>query len=262
MARVVIPVVRLEGVIMAGRGGVGGGALNLVGLEMALTRAFATKSAPCVALALNSPGGSAVQSALIARRIRQLSETHRKPALAFVEDAAASGGYWIACAADEIFVDPASIVGSIGVIGATFGFPDALSRLGIERRVHTAGRRKSQLDPFRPEREEDVARLDRLLTALHGEFIAWVRSRRGARLKAHPDLFEGEVFTGREGVEVGLVDALGDMNTVLRARYGERIKLKPVSRTRPSLVRRLFGAAVQDALVTLEEREVWARLGL
>ena len=262
MARPVIPVVRLEGVIAAGRGGLGGDALSLVRVEGALQRAFSMRSAPCVALALNSPGGSAVQSALIARRIRQLSEVHGKPALVFVEDAAASGGYWIACAGDEVFADATSIVGSIGVIGAAFGFPEALARLGIERRVHTAGRRKSQLDPFRPETPEDLARLNRLLGALHGEFIAWVQSRRGARLKAHPDLFEGEIFTGREAVELGLVDALGDMNTVLRARFGDRVKLKPVSRTRPSLVRRFLGAMVEEGAATIEARAVWSRLGL
>lgn len=261
MPRTVIPVVRLEGVISAGRGP-GGGSLNLAATETALTRAFAMRGAPCVALALNSPGGSPVQSALIARRIRQLADMHRKPALIFVEDAAASGGYWIACAGDEIFVDATSIVGSIGVIGAAFGFPEALARLGVERRVHTAGRRKSQLDPFRPEDPNDLERLERLLAALHREFIDWVQSRRRARLKPHPDLFEGEIFTGREAVELGLADALGDLNTVLRARFGERVKLKMISRTRPSIVRRLLGAVLEDVAASIEARALWARLGL
>lgn len=262
MVTTVIPVIRMEGVIAASRSVGGGRVLNLAGLEAALVKAFAMKRAPCVALVINSPGGSPVQSALIGRRIRQLAAQRSKPVVAFVEDAAASGGYWIACAADEIIADATSIVGSIGVIGGGFGFSEALARLGVERRVHTAGRRKSQLDPFRPETPEDIARLDALLASLHGEFIGWVRERRGARLKTHPDLFEGEIFTGREGVEVGLVDALGDLDTVLRARFGEKVKLKAIAPPRPSMLQRLLGAGADAMIGQIEEREAWARLGL
>ena len=261
MLETVIPVVRLEGVIAAGRG-LGGRALNLASVETALTRAFSIRKAPCVAIVVNSPGGSPVQSALIARRIRGLAEAKAKKAIVFIEDAAASGGYWLACAGDEVFADATSIVGSIGVIGGGFGFAEAMSRLGVERRVHTAGRRKSQLDPFRPESPEDVARLDRLLKALHGEFADWVRARRGARLKPHPDMFEGEVFTGREAVELGLADALGDLNTVLRARFGARVTLRSIGSSGPSLVQRLLGATVEDLAGTLEARAYWARLNL
>lgn len=262
MATPVIPVVRLEGVIAASRSAGGGRVLNLAAVEPALVKAFAMRKAPCVALVINSPGGSPVQSALIGRRIRQLAAQKNKPVVAFVEDAAASGGYWLACAADEIIADATSIVGSIGVIGGGFGFAEAMARLGVERRVHTAGRRKSQMDPFRPETPEDIARLDKLLAGLHGEFIGWVRERRGARLKAHPDLFEGEIFTGREGVEVGLVDALGDLNTILRARYGDKVKLKPLSQAKPSLLQRVFGAGADALVGQIEERAAWARLGL
>jgi len=262
MANTVIPVVRLEGLIAASASPGGGRVLNLAALEPALVKAFAMRRAPCVALVVNSPGGSPVQSALIGRRIRQLAAQKDKPVVVFVEDAAASGGYWIACAADEIIADAASIVGSIGVIGGGFGFADALARLGVERRVHTAGRRKSQLDPFSPERPEDVARLDVLLAGLHREFIGWVRERRGARLKSHPDLFDGEIFTGREGVELGLVDALGDLNAVLRARYGDKVKLKTIAPARPSLLQRLFGASAAALVGEIETRAAWARLGL
>ena len=262
MANTVIPIVRLAGLIAATASPGGGRVLNLAALEPALVKAFAMRRAPCVALVVNSPGGSPVQSALIGRRIRQLSAQKDKPVVVFVEDAAASGGYWIACAADEIIADAASIVGSIGVIGGGFGFADALARLGVERRVHTAGRRKSQLDPFSPERPEDVARLDVLLAGLHREFIGWVRERRGARLKSHPDLFEGEIFTGREGVELGLVDALGDLNTVLRARYGDKVKLKTIAPARPSLLQRLFAASAAALVGEIETRAAWARLGL
>jgi signal peptide peptidase SppA len=261
MLETVIPVVRLEGVIAAGRG-LGGRTLNLVGVEPALTRAFSIRKAPCVAIVVNSPGGSPVQSALIARRIRGLAEAKGKKAIVFIEDAAASGGYWLACAGDEVFADATSIVGSIGVIGGGFGFAEAMARLGVERRVHTAGRRKSQLDPFRPESPEDVARLDRLLRALHGEFVDWVRARREGRLKPHPDMFEGEVFTGREAVELGLVDALGDLNTVLRARFGERAKLRTIGSARPSLAQRLLGGAVEEIASELEMRAFWGRLNL
>ena len=262
MANPVIPVVRLEGVIASGRGATGERGLSLAAVEPALVKAFGVKAAPAVAIAINSPGGSPVQSSLIGRRIRQLAEEKRKRVIVFVEDAAASGGYWLACAGDEIIADATSIVGSIGVIGGGFGFVDALARVGVERRVYTAGRRKSQMDPFRPERAEDVERIDRLLRALHGEFIDWVKQRRGAALKPHPDLFEGEIFTGREAVELGLIDAIGDLNTVLRARYGAKVKLKAIGRQRGSLLQRFFGGAAASVASLIEERALWARLGL
>jgi signal peptide peptidase SppA len=262
----VLPVVRLEGLIAA-RGGPAAPGLSLASIGPALEKAFAVKKAPAVALVINSPGGSAVQSSLIARRIRQLAEEKKKPVLAFVEDAAASGGYWLACAADEIIVDPTSIVGSIGVIGATFGLDRLIERFGVERRVYTAGRSKSQLDPFKPESPEEVARLRRLLEGMHQEFITHVTTRRAARLQAdHPGLFEGEVYLGREAVALGLADAVGDLHTLARARFGEKVKLKTFAARKTPTLARLLGAGgdalAAGMLAQLEERAAWARVGV
>jgi serine protease SohB len=257
----VLPVVRLEGAIVAR--GAGGQGLSAAGIGPALEKAFAVKRAPAVALAINSPGGSAVQSALIARRIRQLAAEKQKPVLAFVEDAAASGGYWLACAADEIFADASSVVGSIGVIGATFGLEGLIARVGVERRVYTAGRSKSQLDPFRPEDPAQVERFKRLLESIHAEFIAHVNERRGARLQTHhPGLFEGEIFTGREGVALGLVDALGDVHTIARARFGEGIKLKTFGQRRLPPLARFLNSGANALAARLHEEALWAQIGL
>jgi signal peptide peptidase SppA len=217
-----------------------------------------------VFLVVNSPGGSAVQSNLIAARIRRLAEEKKVPVVACVEDAAASGGYWIACAADEIVADPASILGSIGVIAAGFGFQEALEKLGVERRLRTAGTEKSFLDPFRPERPEDVARLDMLLEDLHEEFRAWVLARRGPRLKAaEADLFTGRFWPGRRAVELGLADRLGDAAGEAKRRFGPKARLIPVGGPKPPLLRRLLpGLTAEAAIAALEERAAWARLGL
>lgn len=256
---VTIPVVRLEGMIAARGRGQG---LSLQRIEPVLEKAFNIRRAPCVALSINSPGGSPVQSALIAKRVRELAEDKRKRVIVAVEDVAASGGYWLACAGDEIVADPSSILGSIGVIGGGFGFPELLGRLGVERRVYTAGRVKSKLDPFRPEDPQDVARLQRLLDDVHQDFIAYVRDRRGARLKANePSLFEGEVFTGREALALGLIDELGDLRSALRARYGDAVKLKRLSPARGIGLRRFFAAAVEEAFVAAEERVAFAAYG-
>ena len=215
-----VAVLRLQGVIGPSGGPLRGG-LNLAGLAEAIERAFRLRRLAAVALQINSPGGSAVQSALIAGRIRQRAAERQVPVFAFCEDVAASGGYWLALAADEIHAHPAGIVGSIGVIAAGFGFQDLMQRWGVERRVHTAGERKSFLDPFRPERPEDVARLDALLAELHEEFRAAVRERRGARLAAaEAELFNGDFWSGRRAAALGLVDGLGDLRSVMRARYG------------------------------------------
>jgi signal peptide peptidase SppA len=258
--RVTVPVIRLEGVIAAR--GVGRGGLNLNGLEPALERAFAMKRAPVVALSINSPGGSAVQSRLIMTRIRALATQKRKSVLVFVEDVGASGGYMLACAGDEIFVDPSSIVGSIGVIGAGFGFPELLAKLGVERRVYTAGAVKGRLDAFRPENPDDVMRLQQILEHIHDVFIGLVRERRAGKLKDDPMLFQGEMFTAKEAIENGLVDGFGDLHGVLAARYGENVRLKRVQPPRPSLLRRLMGGAGDAALAALEERMAYARYGL
>ena len=259
-----IPVVRLHGVIAAEQKP---GRLNIESVEPLLRRAFDMRLAPVVAIVVNSPGGSPVQSRLISNRIRQLADEKGKRVLVFVEDAAASGGYFIAVAGDEILVDPSSIVGSIGVIMAGFGFVGALEKLGVERRVHTAGRNKSTLDPFLPEKEEDIERIKRFELDIHQVFIDHVKQHRAGRLKADDDtLFTGEWWTGQRGVELGLVDAIGEMHSVLRQRYGRDVVLKPISAKRPffALPRLGFsaGSMVGDITTTLDDRALWARLGL
>ncbi|SFV36241.1 signal peptide peptidase SppA [Devosia crocina] len=260
----VIPVVRLYGVISAEQRP---GRLNIESVDPLLRRAFAMRSAPAVAIVVNSPGGSPVQSRLISNRIRQLANEKNKPVLIFVEDAAASGGYFIAVAGDEIFVDPSSIVGSIGVIMAGFGFVGALEKLGVERRVHTAGRNKSTLDPFLPEKQDDVERIKRFELDIHEVFIDHVKRHRRGRLRAEDDvLFTGEWWPGLRGVELGLVDAVGDMHQVLRDRYGQDVSLKPIAPKRPFFALPRFGFSAQSAAeglaTTLEDRAYWARLGL
>ena len=257
-----VPVLRLQGVIgsMAFRGG-----LSLAGLAGQIERAFSARGAVAVALQINSPGGSPVQSALIHARIRQFAAEKNLPVVAFAEDVAASGGYWLALAADEIFADTNSIVGSIGVISAGFGFQQVLERFGIERRVHAQGARKAMLDPFRPEQPEHVARLLAIQRDMHDSFKALVRERRGAKLVGDDaTLFEGDVWTGRRAVELGLIDGLGDLRSTMRYRYGEKVRLRVVGGQSSWLRRRLgFGASlVHDTITALEERALWARYGL
>jgi len=262
-----VPVVRLHGVIAAD---VRPGRLNIQNVAPLLDKAFAFKSAPAVVVIVNSPGGSPVQSRLISKRIRDLAEEHGKPVLVFVEDAAASGGYFIAVAGDEIIADPSSIVGSIGVIYAGFGFPDALAKLGVERRVYTAGRNKSTLDPFLPAKEADIERVKEHELDIHKIFITYVKVRREGRLKADDDtLFTGEWWTGVRGLELGLVDALGDLHQVLRERFGEEVRIKAIAEKRPLISLPRFGLAAlsgsslaTDALAAVEDRALWSRFGL
>ena len=214
-----------------------------------------------MALILNSPGGSPVQSALIGARIRRLAEEKNVPVYAFVEDVAASGGYWLAAAADEIYVDASSVVGSIGVISAGFGAHDFLARYGIERRVHTAGKSKSMLDPFRPEKEEDVQRLTSMLEQIHENFITHVKTRRGDKLVESDDLFTGEIWIGQKAVDQGLADALGHIVPVMKEKFGKGVRFRRYDLRRPFWQR--FGAQVaQDALSGIEERAEYARFGL
>ncbi len=264
-----LSVLRLSGVI--GRTGLARGAgMSLEGLERSIERAFAPRRLSAVALSINSPGGSPVQSALIARRIRQRAEERGVPVIAFVEDVAASGGYWLACAADEIFADENSIVGSIGVISAGFGFADFIERHGIERRIHAAGPRKGMLDPFRPEVSEDVASLLDLQSEMHESFKANVRARRGRRLKGEDEvLFSGAFWTGGQAVGLGLIDGLGDMQTILRERFGEDVRVRPITR-RSSLRRRIGvgtngvrpGDLALEVVAALDEWAMWKRFGL
>jgi serine protease SohB len=271
--RPVVPVVRLTGIIGFStplRPG-----LSLAGISRTLERAFAIHRAAAVALAINSPGGSPVQSHLIFRRIRELADEHKRPVLAFVEDAGASGGYMIACAGDEIIADPYSIVGSIGVVGGSFGFDKLIAKIGVERRLYTSGEHKAMLDPFLPENADDVERLKKLQRQIHDDFIALVKSRRGAKLKGpENDLFSGEYWTGRSALELGLVDAIGDLRGVLRERFGDKVVTPLITAERGFLGRRIlsvgrgglaptgqFGLA-EDLISALEARAIWARYGL
>jgi serine protease SohB len=269
----VVPVVRLSGAIGAVtplRPG-----LSLAGVAKLLDKAFSTRGAKAVALVINSPGGSPVQSREIYLRVRQLAAEKKLRVLVFVEDVAASGGYMIACAGDEIFCDPSSIVGSIGVVGGTFGFTELIKKVGIERRVYTSGDYKSQLDPFLPENPDDVARLKAIQRDIHDTFIQLVKDSRGARLMGEGDyLFTGEYWAGERAVKLGLADAIGDLRTVLRARYGDKV-LMPVVAPPSGLLANLTGrkpgagaalpgaAGFSDDLISaLETRALWARYGL
>jgi signal peptide peptidase SppA len=271
---VVVPVVRLSGVIGAVtplRPG-----MSLGGVAKTLERAFATKNAKAVALVINSPGGSPVQSRQIYLRIKQLAAEKKLPVLVFVEDVAASGGYMIACAGDEIFCDPSSILGSIGVVGGSFGFVDLIKKIGVERRLYTAGEHKATLDPFLPEDPDDVARLKKIQREIHAIFIALVKGSRGARLKGADDLlFTGEYWAGETSVSLGLADAIGDLRSTLRARYGDKV-LTPVIAPASGMLSGLLGRKsagagaasfdgiqeLPDGLISaLETRAIWAKFG-
>lgn len=254
-----VAVVRLSGLIATG--GRPGASLNDESYAAVLERAFRRGRPKAVALVVNSPGGSPVQSSLLGARIRRLSEEKKIPVYAFVEDVAASGGYWIASAADEIWIDQGSIVGSIGVISASFGAHDLIDRYGIERRVYTAGRSKSMLDPFRPENPDDVARLKEILEQLHSVFIEHVTARRGAKLDKNADLFTGEIWLGARAVEVGLADGLGHLVPKMKERFGEDVRFLRYG-IRRGLLSRLGARAFAEAASTLEERVAFARFGL
>lgn len=270
---VTIPVIRLHGTIMSG-GGQFRPSLSLASTASLIEKAFAFSDAPAVAISINSPGGSPVQSRLIYKRIRDLAAEKNKRVLVFVEDVAASGGYMIAVAGDEIIADPSSIVGSIGVVSASFGFTELMKKIGVERRVYTAGENKAVLDPFKPEKKEDIERLKALQLEVHATFIDMVKARRGSKLKDDPDLFTGLFWTGKRGLELGLVDSLGDMRSVLRDRFGAKTELRLITAPRGLFGRRLgvFGsgfsmpdiasAAAGGLVDAAEERALWARFGL
>ncbi|HEX5404560.1 MAG TPA: S49 family peptidase [Pseudonocardiaceae bacterium] len=270
--RPVVAVVKLHGVITPTPSPVSRGAVNLSTMESALARAFAHDRLVAVAMIVNSPGGAPTQSALVADRIRGLAAKRRVPVLAFCEDVAASGGYWLACAADEIYAHATSLVGSIGVVTSGFGLAGLLERFGVERRVHTAGDRKVRLDPFRPEQAEDVEWLMSLQGDLHEQFVAWVRSRRSGKLTGDDaDLFSGEVWTGTKALELGLIDGLGTLREVISTRYADA-HVVAVEPRRPLLARlgmtgatAAFGSPggqLMAAVDMLEQRAAWARFGL
>src|ERR1700726_4327884 len=272
----VVPLVRLSGLIGSVtplRPG-----MSLAGVARTLERAFAVKNAKAVALLINSPGGSPVQSRQIYLRIRQLAAEKKLPVLVFVEDVAASGGDMIACAGDEIFCDPSSILGSIGVVGGSFGFQELIKKVGVERRLYTAGAHKAMLDPFLPENPDDVTRLKALQREIHDIFISLVKQSRGARLKGADDvLFTGEYWAGETSVSLGLADAIGDLRSTLRARYGDKV-LTPVVAPSTGLLSGLLGrksagagtlgqldgfAGLPDEVISaLESRAIWAKFGL
>ncbi|MFQ3623250.1 MAG: S49 family peptidase [Acetobacteraceae bacterium] len=257
----VVAVIPLVGLI-APRTGFGRSTLSVETVGPAIGRAFRVRRLAEVALVLNSPGGAAAQSSLIAQRIRQHAAEKGVRVTAFVEDVAASGGYWLACAADEILCQDTSILGSIGVISASFGFTGLMERIGVERRLYTAGERKSLLDPFLPTREDDVARLKAVQASLHERFKAWVRERRGGRLKADEAvLFSGEFWTGGRAVELGLADGIGELRSTIRSRHGEDVRFALFGPARRPWWTRLLPSP--EALVAVtEERAAWARYGL
>ncbi|MCB5203045.1 S49 family peptidase [Neorhizobium sp. T786] len=270
---IAIPVVRLQGVIMTG-GSQFKPTLNLATVAPVLEKAFSKKGAPAVAISINSPGGSPVQSRLIYQRIRALAEEKNKKVLVFVEDVAASGGYMIALAGDEIFADQTSIVGSIGVVSGGFGFPELLRKIGVERRVYTAGENKVILDPFQPEKEGDIEYLKTLQLEIHKVFIDMVKMRRGSRLADDTTIFSGLFWTGVRGLDLGLIDGLGEMRETLKRRYGEKTRLELVGGARNLFGRRLpgvvrgsaagdMGAGIVSGLAEgLEEKALWSRFGL
>jgi signal peptide peptidase SppA len=267
----VVAVVRLAGIIGEGRAPFRPG-LTLSNLVQQIERAFSMHGVKAVALAINSPGGAPAQSSLIHCRIRALAVEKEIPVIAFAEDVAASGGYWLACAADEIYADESSIVGSLGVISAGFGFPALMKRFGIERRVHASGERKSMLDPFLREDPDDVARLKALQGEVHDAFKRMVRERRAGKLKAdEATMFSGEFWAGARALELGLIDGIGEMTQILKERYGDKVRLRPVGLQR-SWLRRRFGVGasaasdpgswIGEVMAALEERALWGRFGL
>jgi len=278
----VVAVLKLSGVI--GRAGRFQSGIELGGLADHIETAFSMKGVSAVALAINSPGGAPAQANLVYARIRAFAAEKEVPVIAFAEDVAASGGYWLACAGDEIYADENSILGSIGVISASFGFQELMTKIGVERRVHAQGDRKSMLDPFQPESDADLKRLNVIQKDIHTNFKRLVHDRRGDRLKiSDRKLFSGDVWTGREALEAGLIDGLGELRDVLRQRFGDRVKIKLVG-GRTSVLKRLFGrglsgvnvqgASIGDVLgdaaaawptkilAAIEERAFWSRFGL
>ena len=257
-----VSVIPLNGIIAPNMGRRKG--LNLNEIDKNIEDAFSLKNLKAVALQINSPGGSPVQSEMISKRIRELSEKKNIPVLAFVEDVAASGGYWLACSADEIFASKASIVGSIGVVSSGFGFDKAIQKLGVERRLYTSGDNKAILDPFLPENNDDVKRLKGIQKELHNQFISFVKSRRGSKIiNENKEIFTGAFWSGEKSLELGLIDSFGEMKTVLKERFGESVKIKEFS---PKKKLFSFGSLLSGALDMLlhkiEERSSFKNFGL
>lgn len=253
-----VAVLRLSGVIAsAGRQG----SLSDAGLAPVIERAFRKGKPDAVALVINSPGGSPVQSSLIAARIRRLAEEKELPVFAFVEDVAASGGYWLACAADEIWVDPSSVTGSIGVISSGFGFQGLMERHGVDRRVYTAGKSKSMLDPFQAEKPADVKRLRQMLDGIHGVFKDYVTQRRADRLDQSKDLFTGDIWIGQSAIDVGIADHIGHVVPEMKEMYGDKVRFS-LHGVKRSMWQRFGAKLIGGALSEVEDRAAYARFGL
>ena len=258
-----IPTLRLTGVI--GQAGIARSGLTIAGIEKLVDKLFSDKKAPAVALIINSPGGSPTQSSLIAEKIINLAKEKNKKVYAFVEDVAASGGYWLACAADEIYLDLNSIVGSIGVISPGFGFVDLIKKIGVERRVYTSGKSKSFLDPFKEEKKEDIDRLKSIQEQIHENFIEYVKSRRGSKLlsSAEDEIFSGLFWVGKKGVDLGLADGIGSINQIIREKYGNKANINLIDQKKSFLQKRLSSSINNnDIFNRLEEMIMWSRYGL
>ncbi len=259
----IIPHIKLSGVI--GNVGKFKQGIDFSGQEEIISKAFSLKKAPCVAISINSPGGSPVQSHLIYNFIRQKAKKNKKKVIVFAEDVAASGGYLIACAGDEIYANSSSIIGSIGVIYSSFGFTELIKKIGVERRVHTAGKNKSTLDPFLDEKKEDIERLKNIQLDLHKDFIDVVEKSRGPKLKkSEVELFSGEFWSGRKSKSLGLIDEIGDVHQVLREKFGEDVVIKKFEKSKGWLSKKLSSSNDQvDQLANiLDEKSVWQRYGL
>jgi len=263
--KTVIPHVRLTGIIgSAGRFKQG---IDLSGQQEILKKAFSIKKAKHVAISINSPGGSPVQSHLIFSYIKQLAKKNKKKVIVFAEDVAASGGYLIACAADEIYANSSSIIGSIGVISASFGFKDLIKKIGIERRLYTAGKNKSTLDPFTEEKEEDVKRLKNIQLELHADFIKVVETSRGSKLKdiEKNNIFTGEFWTGKTALELGLIDGLGNVDQILEEKFGDKVIIKKFEKQKGFIAKKLSSSIkepLDDLINTFEEKSIWQKFGL
>ena len=260
---VIIPTLRLSGVI--GQGGMLKSGLSLNSIDKLIDKLFADKKSPAVALIINSPGGSPTQSSLIAKRIIDLAKEKNKKVLAFVEDVAASGGYWLACAADEIYIDQNSVIGSIGVISPGFGFVDLIKKIGIERRVYTSGKSKSFLDPFKEEKQEDIDRLKNIQEQIHDNFIDYVKERRGSKIDQNKtdDIFSGLFWVGNKAIDLGLADGIGSLKPILEEKFGKKIKIKMISQKKSFLQRRFSSSILNSEIINkIEERIMFSRFGL
>ena len=259
----IVPHIKLSGVI--GNVGKFKQGIDFSGQEEIISKAFSLKKAPCVAITVNSPGGSPVQSHLIYNFIRQQAKKNKKKVIVFAEDVAASGGYLIACAGDEVYANSSSIIGSIGVIYSSFGFTELIKKIGVERRVHTAGKNKSTLDPFQEEKKEDIERLKNIQLDLHKDFIEVVEKSRGSKLKRNEvELFSGEFWSGRKAKDLGLIDGVGDVNQILKEKFGENVVIKKFEKSKSWLSKKLSSSndQVDQFINLLDEKSVWQRYGL